>query len=154
MDGYDVEIHGDEAAARAVARIMLGFSDLRPFWPMLVPLFIGWMGQQFATEGGWGGQQWAPLTPAYAAVKGSLHPGRSILIASGELRQAASRPEREAAPRTLTLRIVDSKVGYHQEGTTRMPARPVIPADLPSVGVREVEAAAEVYAGQVIATAI
>jgi hypothetical protein len=65
---------------------------------------------------------------AYAAEKARTHPGRTILIREGNLRRAASEPRREATPRTLTLWIDDENVaGYHQDGTDRMPARPLIP---------------------------
>lgn len=45
--GWDVFVTGDEDARRKLAQLELFLEDLRPFWPSLVPLFIGWMGAQF-----------------------------------------------------------------------------------------------------------
>jgi hypothetical protein len=117
---------------------------------LLVPIFIGWMGEQFASEGGWGGQTWAPLSPAYAVWKSQNYPGRSILIRDGTLRRAASSPRREATPRTLTLWIDDDVAGYHQDGTDRMPARPIIPSPLPAAALRDVSLAATEYVSTLI----
>lgn len=106
--------------------------DLRPFWPLVIPAFIRWMGQQFASEGDWGGEPWAKLSPDYAEWKAVHYPGRSILYATGDMRRAASNPVRTATPVSLTLEIVDPKIEFHQGGTDKMPARPVIPEELPA----------------------
>lgn len=119
--------------------------DLRPFWPLVVPAFIRWMGQQFESEGGWGGESWAALSPAYAAWKATHYPGKSILYAEGDMRKAASKPQREATPNTLTLTIVDPKIEFHQGGTDKMPARPVIPDSLPFAADNELTDLANLY---------
>lgn len=137
-EGFDKQVHRLEGFAAQMA-------DLRGFWPVLVPVFIRWMREQFATEGAWGGQRWARLSPAYAAAKAVRHPGKGILIAEGDLRQAASRPKRTVTPSSLTLEIVDPKIEFHQDGTDRMPARPVVPSLLPAVAVQEVNELAEIY---------
>lgn len=150
MDEIYVRIEGDDAFERKVKQLGLFFDDLRTFWPLLVPVFIGWMGAQFATEGGWGGQAWAPLSPQYALWKSTHYPGRTILIRDGVLRRAASEPRREATPRTLTLWIDDDVAAYHQEGTDRMPARPLIPDHLPQSAIRDVDDAAHEYVSTLV----
>ena len=145
MGEIDVQVTGDEELRRKLAQLELQLEDLRGFWPLLVPVFIGWMGAQFASEGGWGGHVWAPLSPAYAVYKAANYPGRSILIREGGLRRAASEPRREATPRTLTLTIDDPVSVYHQEGTDRMPARPLIPEPLPPAALRDIDEAATEY---------
>jgi hypothetical protein len=149
-DGLRIHLTGDEEARRRLAQLELFLEDLRPFWPLLVPVFIGWMGAQFASEGGWGGQTWAPLSPAYAVWKHQHFPGRTILIREGNLRRAASSPRREATPRTLTLWIDDETAGYHQDGTSQMPARPLIPTPLPASALRDVDLAAQEYVSTLI----
>lgn len=144
-DGVNIRITGDEEARRKLEQLRLHLEDLRNFWPLLVPIFIGWMGQQFTSEGGWGGQAWAPLSPAYAVWKSQHYPGKSILIREGDLRRAASQPRREATPRTLTLWIDSDVAGYHQEGGGNLPARPLIPTPLPASALRDVDQAAETY---------
>lgn len=146
----DIRVTGDDELRRKLEQLQLFLADLRPFWPLLVPVFIGWMRDQFSSEGGWGGHQWAPLSPAYAVEKARTHPGRTILIRDGDLRRAASQPRRETTPRTLTLWIDDPKAGYHQDGTDRMPARPLIPAVLPASARRDVDAAAETYVSTLV----
>lgn len=144
-DHITVRVTGDDEYRRKLAQLELFLEDLRPFWPLLVPVFIGWMGAQFASEGGWGGQAWAPLSPHYAVWKAQHYPGKTILIREGAMRRAASEPRREATPRTLTLWIDDPKVDRHQEGTDRMPARPLIPEQLPQVALRDIDLAADEY---------
>lgn len=148
MSTFHIEIDGDERAKRDLARLALFMNDLRPFWPLVVPLFIGWMGAQFATEGAFGGQPWAPLKASTLARKGG---GKSILIDTGAMRRAASFPSRSVSPRTLTLTIVDPKIEYHQEGTTKMVARPVIFSDLPPTAEAELKLAAEGYVRTLVA---
>lgn len=150
MSNIHVEVHGGDDYERRLAELQVYLKDLRPFWPLLVPIFIGWMGAQFATEGGWGGHTWAPLSPAYAAYKSRHYPGRTILIREGTLRRAASEPSRVATPRTLTLSIDDPVAGYHQEGTDKMPARPLIPDRLPPAALREIDEAGHEYVSTLI----
>lgn len=145
MDHYSVRVTGDDAYRKKLAQFELFLEDLRPFWPSLVPIFIGWMGAQFSSEGGWGGQTWAPLSPAYAVEKARTHPGRTILIRDGAMRRAASEPRREATPRTLTLWIDDPKAPLHQEGEGNLPSRPLIPNPLPQSAIRDINLAAEQY---------
>lgn len=149
-DKITVRVTGDDAYKRKLAQLELFLEDLRPFWPLLVPVFIGWMGAQFASEGGWGGQQWAPLSPQYALWKSRHYPGRSILIREGAMRRAASEPRREPTPRTLILWIDDPKAPLHQEGTGRLPARPLIPDPLPPAALRDIDLAAEEYVSTLV----
>jgi hypothetical protein len=135
-DEFDVHVddHGEQARIEKLAVFM---QDLRPFWPLVVPLVTGWWRAQFATEGEFGGERWAPLSPLYAARKAIDHPGKKILEATGAMRRAASNPRRSVTPTSLTLTIDDDKLEYHQDGTSRMPARPLVFGDPLPVGARE-----------------
>lgn len=145
MTFIEIELHGFTQAERDLRGFAATMLDLRPFWPLVVPLFVAWMAENFSSEGDWGGEPWAPLTADYAAAKAQRYGGRSILIASGALRAAASRPQRVATPSSLTLTIVDDTIGYHQDGTDKMPARPVIPDALPFSAEAELQLAADAY---------
>jgi len=123
---YTTHLEGLDEWDRETQQVAALLLDLRTFWPSVVPLFIGWMRAQFDTQGAFMGDPWAPLSPAYAAWKAIKYPGKPILQAEGDLRQAASSPRRETTPQTLTLTIADPKAGYHQDGTGRMPARPLV----------------------------
>lgn len=141
----EIELVGFDEAERNLRGFAAVMLDLRPFWPRVVPLFIAWMAQQFDSEGSWGGEAWAPLSADYAAYKAAKYPGKGILIAEGTLRRAASTPQRIATPSSLTLTIVDETIGYHQDGTDKMPARPVVPDELPFSAEAELELAQEAY---------
>lgn len=147
----DVRVTVDSADAdRQLQRLVLFLSDLRSFWPKVVPLFVGWMGRQFDTEGSFAGARWAPLAPSTVDRKARLGLRPQILQATGALRGAASRPSRKATPRSLTLTITDPKLPFHQEGTSRMPARPLIFDRLPAEAERELEDAARDYVQDLI----
>lgn len=106
------ELAGLDEAERRVVILRSALRDLRPFWPRLVPVFVRWMREQFESEGAWGGETWAPLSPAYAARKARRYPGKRILVATGDLRKAASTPRRLVTASTLTLIIDDSKMAH------------------------------------------
>lgn len=95
------------------------------------------IGVQFATEGAWAGSPWRPLTDKYAAWKEQHYPGRPILVASGAMRSSMLNPGRGL--RILPTRLLyspESDVAiYHQEGTDRMVARPMV--ELPLVELHE-----------------
>jgi len=142
----DIRIRVDsDDADRQLKQLALFLSDLRSFWPKVVPLFIGWMRQQFDTQGGFGGQPWAPLAFSTTQRKAALGLRPQILQATGAMKDAASRPGRRATARSLTLTIEDPKVGFHQEGTDRMPARPLIFERLPIQAEFELKDAATEY---------
>lgn len=146
----EVDVEGTDGYDRRLNQLAAGLADLRPFWPKIVPLWIGWMAAQFATEGAFGGHPWQPLSPDYYAWKQKHYPGKGLLIREGNLRTAASLPERDMTADSLTLRIVDPKVRFHQEGTGRLPARPLIFDTLPAVAARQVEEAAQDYVNDLI----
>jgi hypothetical protein len=148
----------DEAFMRALGRFTLRISDLRPFWPLVIPIFIGWMHEQFESEGRFGGHPWPALSDDYAEQKARDHPGAGILVAEGDLRQAASRPRRHVLPHELTLEVDwESEKGepvdlsWHQEGTAKMPARPLLFGEpLPMQARAELDRAAELYVAESI----
>lgn len=150
-DHYRVEVHSEDAERR-LERFALFISDLRPFWPRVTRIFIGWMREQFETEGAFAGRPWAPLSPTTIAIKQGLGLRLQILQATGQAKQAASRPERTVTPHSLTLTIDDSGehhgpvLQYHQDGGARLPARPLIFGDpLPLVASRQLQGEAEGY---------
>lgn len=120
-----ITVESDDAE-RTLAKAVHIMTDLRNFWPLVVPLFIKWMGRQFATEGGYASGGWAHLSPDYAAWKAVAYPGKGILQATGKLRRAASEPSRTVTPNSLVLTIHSDYLKYHQDGTSNMPARPLI----------------------------
>ena len=151
--------YDDDGTREKLAWIAAQLLDLRPFWPKLVSLAIDWWGKQFDTEGAFGGFPWPPLSPSYAAWKAANYPGRGILVLERDLRQAASLPDRVANPQDLTLTIPWARLkgeqvdlSWHQLGTTRMPARPLIFGDpLPAAAALDLDRAMDEYLNDLIA---
>jgi len=147
-----IRTRGVDRVADALQAVTHGTEDLRPFWPVVARLWGDWMRRQYASEGGWGGRRWAPLAPATVAEKAAAGFGaRGILVRTGEMRNASTAPRRMIAARSLTLVIEDEKAPYHQGGTSRMPARPIIPEPLPASAEDDVERAAEDYIDDLLA---
>lgn len=143
----------DRDAERRLRLLATGLADLRPFWPRVSRLVVGWMRLQFESEGAFwtSGRKWTPLSPAYAAAKLERWGPRPILQASGQMRQAFSRPTRSVGPSSLTLRFDDSGpehgpvAQYHQAGDG-VPRRPIIPeGPLPPLARLELDREAEGY---------
>lgn len=144
-DGWKIRVD-DAAALRQIRFLETALSDLRPLWPVIVRLYRSWIRQQFETSGAYGGQSWPALSPAYAAWKSVHWPGRGILVASGQMRRAMDNPERRVTPRSLTLTFESDVLPFHESGTARMPARPVVlSSPLPAAAEAELRVAAEVY---------
>lgn len=164
----EVYLEGSAEFNAALARLAELVADLRPFWPLVVPLFIGWMGRQFDSEGDYFGSHWQPLTQNYAAWKMQHYPDKGILSAEGDLRKAATSPTREPLPQSLVLRITPYEKTEHasgrrrgggkrigtgkmidpswfQEGTDRMVARPLLAELLPADAQAELTEAADFY---------
>ena len=134
---------------RRLRRFVGQMTDLRPFWPRVSDLFVDWMGEQFESEGGWGGNEWAQLSEAYAARKMRLKPGKGILVFDGDLKKAAQSPRRTALPQSLKLTIDSELAEWHSSGAGNLPARPVLPDRLPESARRELERELRDYAQEV-----
>lgn len=87
--------------------------------------------QDFAAEGGRSGSRWAQLSEPYRTWKRKAVGAKKILVFDGKLRKALTvATNRDRISRTAGTAI---EVGtrhwlarFHQSGTTRMPARPVV----------------------------
>lgn len=152
MTDFKIRVDDDDAN-RELNIIAAGLSDLRDFWPMLVPVVTQWWKRQFETEGAFAGAPWQPLSPAYAAWKARKRPGKPILQFDGHMKRAVSSPRRSQTPISLTLSVEDPTLGYHQEGKG-VPKRPVIFGEpLPPLAEIELDRVAEEYVTDLIARA-
>lgn len=152
-----VVVTGLSDVERRLVKLAQGITNLRRFWPRVARLHRQWMIEQFATEGGFGGDAWEQLSDAYAAWKSEKYPNKGILQATGDLRRAALAPKRIATPKTLTLLVQEDGrhhepvIDYHQEGTPRMPARPLLFGDpMPSTPRIQLDTLAEEYAQELV----
>lgn len=125
-----------------VSRFMLlldgmkdALGDFSPFWGQAAPDFYAAMEKQFASEGAAYGSPWAALEASYAAwksghgypssilqrsraMKGSLTGGAGGFLKTG--RQAMKIGTEVTGNQGQTYAL------FHQKGTSRMPARPLI----------------------------
>lgn len=133
-DGFQIrdDLHLAQRDLEYLARFLV---DLRSFWPLVTTRVISWISRNFETEGEYWTGGWTPLSENYRAWKEVHHPGKGILSMYGDLRRASTTPSRTVTPNSLTLTIdgythtetgkaIDP--GWFQEGTARMPARPLI----------------------------
>jgi hypothetical protein len=158
-DGLHFDTSGFTELDAKIARLIELVRDLRPFWPLIIPLYVEWEGQQFDSGGEFWGDPWAELTPDYAAWKTEHYPGRGILMAEGDLRHAAQSPRRVATATTLLLTIEPFQKqrgpgagrridpSWFQEGTDTMVARPLLPTSglLTAAAEAEISEAANRY---------
>lgn len=127
-DRIRLDWDGLDEAERAVALLIAGISDLRPFWPRVRRIAISWISRQFDTQGAFFGDPWQPLSPAYLAWKTRVYgSSKRILSADGDLRRAATTPRSIVSPLELILRI---------EPYTKRTARRSSGRAGPGVGIR------------------
>jgi phage gpG-like protein len=124
-------IMGDVVLARAMSRFGEGVSDFRPVWEQIRDDFVRIEGEQFDSEGGRGGEPWAPLSSSYAAWKAKHFPGMPIMRLTGQLwSQLAVGTGLFVDLRPMELHMYPTAfyAAIHQQGSpkTNMPARRLV----------------------------
>ena len=122
-----VEVEGDGVAVKRLGLYADHLEDFSPLWPDITDAFTErekiWFDRQ--------GEGWAPLSPDYAARKALIHPGKPILVASGDLKDSLTGQGADLyhTDRELLLGTTEKVARFHASGTRNMPARPpLIPA--------------------------
>lgn len=130
---FSVTIDGQQQATRAFNTLNESIRDFRPVWPEIHMYFLRASLEQFATQGARGGQTWQPLSERYGKWKAKRYPGKPILVATERLRRSLSLGGQkggdqvyEASPLSLTMGTAVPYARYHQRGTARMAARPIL----------------------------
>jgi phage gpG-like protein len=129
-----LEIAGQVAMDRGIARFADGIADYRPIWPVIEDDYYAQVKDQFKTEGEEGGQAWVPLSEKYGAWKEAHFPGMPILQRTGNLIDSLTNPNsangvRREERKTLTFGSTLPYALYHQTGSKdgeHPPARPEI----------------------------
>jgi len=121
--------------------------DLNPVWGDLHQIFMDFMKRVFDAQGAYGGKQWAPLSPGYAAWKARHYPGKPILQLRGRLYPSFTKAEDpDHVYRTgPTFMETGSKVRYaraHHWGylPNKLPARTIIRGFTRAEGERAADA--------------
>lgn len=123
---FTFTVIGDKQVARGFSRFADDVKDLSEAFREIAKDFREGERRQFDTSGGYGAGGWRSLSPATVAKKGHAR----ILVDTGTLRDSLTgeTPYSIEIVRPLEL-TVGTKVDYaryHQTGTNRMPARPII----------------------------
>jgi phage gpG-like protein len=133
MLNLSIRVVGQAAMERGLARFTEGLADYRPLWRAIEDDFYAAEQEQFRTEGTATGPHWTALSPNYAKWKETRFPGRLILERTGDLRRSLTDRQDPNAlcieeRKTLTLGSRIPYASFHQQGTSKMPARPVMAA--------------------------
>ena len=131
--------------ARRLRGLATALTDLRPFWPIGRGIVVDWMRRHYDSKGAFGGEPWAALSPTYARWKATVRPGKPLLVFDGGLKRATLAPDPSYSPQEMRLTIRARHAIYHQAGTRRMPARPIVPRRIPGAALRELERAVDDY---------
>jgi phage gpG-like protein len=127
-----------ESVAKALANFQAALADNAPAFGEIADDFREMMAAQFASQGGAEGAPWAPragaagVRPSHATRKTSRRERRSPLLQrTGALRDSLTRRGSSGAVENVAALslALGSRVPYavfHQLGTHRMPARPLL----------------------------
>lgn len=127
MIAISVRIDGDEALNRVLDGWTRKIEDWQPAWRQIVLDHRETSMLQFVGDGRVDGlSRYAPLSPRYARWKARRYPGRPILTASGRLQRETTGAKTTLTKTRLEIRIPTPYAIFHQRGTSKMPARPVL----------------------------
>jgi len=142
---------------KGLGKVESAVTDLTPFWESRMDALVrGWMKEQFETAGAAGGHKWKELSPTTLKLKARAHREKmGILRSSDTLYRSLvfrSHPDQVkiVEPTSFTFGTAVNAGGkpypaYHQGGYPlknifkhklepphQVPARPIVPAALPS----------------------
>lgn len=123
-------VDGQSVLLRALDQVERDTQDWREAWDDCELLFHQIEARQFGSQGSRGGSPWKPLSEAYGRWKALKHPGKPLLVLSGDLKASligrSADSIHDAQKESLTLGSSLPYATAHQRGTKRMPARPPI----------------------------
>jgi phage gpG-like protein len=121
------EVLGDVVLSRGLSRWGESIENFLEVWIQIRDDFFEIERQQFGTQGARGAIPWAPLSLSYDRWKRKYYPGQPILQRSGFLfGQMTGGLAAEFTEKSLRMYPTVPYGVYHQRGTARMPARPVV----------------------------
>jgi len=123
---FQFTVDGEALVDRTLLRWSDRVHNARPAFEAIADQFATAEMAHFASNGS---GKWAALSPRYAAYKAARFPGRPTLVRAGDLRNTLTRRPlgvERIADNSLEVGTNDPKALFHQKGTPKMPARPVI----------------------------
>jgi phage gpG-like protein len=130
---FAVTIDGVEQSRRAFQSLNETVRDFREAWPEIHMYFLRATLEEFDAQGARGGAAWQPLSESYGKWKAKRYPGKPILVRTERLRRSFSLAGQkggdqiyDALPESLTIGSAVPYARFHQRGTSRMAARPIL----------------------------
>lgn len=129
---YEIRLQVDDQFDGAFAKLAHVLSDLSKPLEKASEVFYRFEKDAFETEGASSkARRWADLTRQYARWKEKVAPGKPILELTGALRDSMTGPDatdsfRKIEPQELAIGTTLFYAEFHQTGTPKMVARPVI----------------------------
>ena len=124
------EVEGQTEVARGFSRFGDNVEDFSPAFKEIVKDFHKGEAQQFQSEGSYGAGGWTPLAPTTIMRKSSGGYPMDILVRTGDLRDAmtgrGTAKVEIIRPKGMVVGTTLEYARFHQRGTRRMPARPII----------------------------
>jgi phage gpG-like protein len=128
-----ISVMGEDIVSRRLLRFEHSLLDASLAYRKIATMLNFAAERQFATEGTYGGERWAPLAASTIATKQRKGMPDKILVATGKLQHSLTGHGDGHIERITPLMLEwGSSVPYgvfHMKGTSRMPARP--PVKLP-----------------------
>lgn len=123
------EVMGEVQLSRGLSRFAEDVKDLREPFREIIQQLYDIERQQFDTEGG-RAESWQPLAPSTVERKERGGFGSKILVRTEAMESSLTGQTTdtrvEVQPLLMRFGTKVPYAGYHQTGTTHMPARPVI----------------------------
>lgn len=124
------KLTGDAEVLAKVEGWKLALINFQPVWKDFAHDLAAFHGAQFASEGAFGGDKWAPLNPKYKAEKIARGGNPRILIDTGKMLGEATNPSailRSSSRHRAVFAIPTRYYIFHHTGAPRnhMPARRV-----------------------------
>ena len=122
----EIDVDGLDETSEYLKDVRSRMKDLRPVWPRLHDSLKSYIIGNFTAQGLPSGG-WKPLDAEYASWKAKNFPGAPMLVQDGGLfRKVSKGPKLEGMMRGARFQFTGKIARFHQYGTTKMPARPII----------------------------
>lgn len=126
MPGLQTQVTGAKEAEFRLRHYGRRLEDWSPLWNDFAEAFAKreaiWFDRQ-------GEGSWADLSDPYAEWKAKVRPGKPKLVFDGDMRASLTSVGHVILGQSktmLSLGTTDPKAKFHQKGTSKMPARPVL----------------------------
>lgn len=124
----NIKVRGQDSITQELTGVIRRSSDLRVPFEAFRPVWIDAIQENFDAEGD--PVPWPELSPAYAGWKSSAYPGQKMLRLTDRMYDSLTSMTSDTiwrtTPRTIQFGSRVPYFIYHQEGTSKMPARPMM----------------------------